>query len=68
MNQSTVCVIRTVKGIDQYVPVNTLPSVNKGERSFSGAFRLEYVNDGPSNSHRRTIALPSGRLTEGRIS
>lgn len=61
----TSCVLREVKPGDwQYVPVtNDLPVV-VGERLFIGRFNTHEENLGPYGSHRRTIALPSGRCRE----
>jgi hypothetical protein len=57
------CVIREVKGIQQYVPVSEVPVLRNDEPVFSGEFTSEAVKDGPSNSHTRTICLPTGRIT-----
>ncbi|MCA9805583.1 MAG: hypothetical protein KC777_26615 [Cyanobacteria bacterium HKST-UBA02] len=67
MSQSTICVIRNVAGIDQYVPINTVPCLQAGERAFAGRFTMETAKDGPSRSHTRQIALPEGSLREVKV-
>lgn len=63
MSKTIICVIRNVAGLDQYVPVSNVVSLNDGETVFHGEFRFETEKDGPSNSHTVTIALPVGALT-----
>ena len=60
----TTCVLREVAGIPQYVPAADVPFFNANERVFVGDFRHETENDGPSRSHKRTICLPTGKVTE----
>ena len=57
------CIFRQVAGIEQYIPVADAFNIQPGERTFTGSFRSEVVNDGPSKSHARTICLPCGSLT-----
>lgn len=67
MTKMMNCVIRNVAGLDQYVPVSEVPSLNAGETLFSGEFRLETEKDGPSKSHTRTICLPTGKLNRNTV-
>lgn len=60
MNNHT-CVLREVRGISQYVPIKDVFNLEVGERTFTGQFREETEDDGPSGSHKRTICLPVGQ-------
>lgn len=60
MNNNRTCVIRKVNGFDQYVPVNEVFDFEPSDRVFTGAFRDETENTGPSGSHKRTICVPLG--------
>lgn len=64
MAQQMTCVLRQVRGLDQYIPIADAVGVKVGETSFTGTFLTDTVLDGPSNSHRRTICLPRGDLTK----
>lgn len=61
MTNHHVCVVRDVRGTSQYVPVKDVFNLEPGERTFTGQFREETENDGPSGSHKRTICLPVGQ-------
>ena len=63
MNTMT-CVLRNVRGLDQYIPLADAVNVTTDERVFVGTFTTDTVKDGPSGSHTRTICLPTGTLRE----
>lgn len=56
------CVLRPVRGIDQYIPVEDAVNLTAGENMFFGDFTTAVVKDGPSNSHDRTVCDPTGPL------
>lgn len=58
------CVLRDVRGVRQYIPVEDAVSVTAGEKLFYGDFTSGTVKDGPSGSHQRTVCDPVGPLTE----
>ncbi len=58
------CVLRDVRGVQQYIPVEDAVSVTAGEKLFYGDFTSGTVKDGPSGSHQRTVCDPTGPLTE----
>lgn len=58
------CVLRNVRGISQYIPVEDAVHLVSGEKLFHGDFTTDTVKDGPSNSHERTVCDPQGPLTE----
>jgi hypothetical protein len=58
------CVLRSVRGIQQYIPVEDAVHLVSGEKLFYGDFTTDTVKDGPSNSHERTVCDPQGPLTE----
>jgi len=60
-NGIQACVLRTVRGIDQFIPIEDAVIV-AGENVFFGFFRSEGACDGPSNSHKLTICLPTGHF------
>jgi hypothetical protein len=60
-NGIRACVLRTVRGIDQFVPIEDAVIVS-GENVFFGSFRSEDASDGPSNSHKLSICLPTGQF------
>ncbi len=57
------CVLRNVRGVPQYIPVEDAVHLVDGEKLFHGDFRTDTVKDGPSNSHERTVCDPQGALT-----
>jgi hypothetical protein len=58
------CVLRDVRGVQQYIPVEDAVNVTAGEKLFHGDFNSGTVKDGPSGSHQRTVCDPVGPLTE----
>lgn len=58
------CILRQVRGMAQYIPVEDAVKVEPGEKLFYGPFSADTVNDGPSGSHKRTVCDPLGPLTE----
>lgn len=61
----TSCVLREVApGDTQYVPVSEVPFLTRQDTVFTGEFRSQVESHGPSGSHRRTICLPVGRLSQ----
>lgn len=63
------CVLRAVRGEHdvQYVPLAEVPFLNPGERVFLGSFNETVEHVGPSNSHARTVCLPTGELSQAQI-
>ena len=59
-----ICVLRDVRGVQQYIPVQDAVEVIAGEKLFYGDFTSGTVKDGPSGSHQRTVCDPVGPLTE----
>ncbi len=57
------CVLRLVRGINQYIPVEDAVELVAGEKLFHGEFTTDTVKDGPSGSHQRTVCDPTGPLT-----
>ncbi|MBX9689566.1 MAG: hypothetical protein K2X27_22845 [Candidatus Obscuribacterales bacterium] len=57
--KNRTCVIREVKGIRQFIPIEDAVIV-PGENIYHGLFGTDSVKDGPSDSHERTICLPQG--------
>jgi hypothetical protein len=63
------CVLRDVRpGDTQFRPVSDVGVLNPGERLFTGVFRTQRENHGPSGSHSLLVALPFGAVTESRLS
>jgi hypothetical protein len=62
MSNRIVCVIRPVRGLDQYIPIDDAVTLNPGENAYIGEFDLDTEKDGPSKSHERRIGLPVGTL------
>ncbi len=59
------CVLRDVRGVQQYIPVEDAVNVTAGEKLFHGDFTSGTVKDGvPSGSHQRTVCDPVRPLTE----
>lgn len=58
------CVLRDVRSVQQYIPVEDAVQVTAGEKLFYGDFNSGTVKDGPSGSHQRTVCDPLGPLTE----
>lgn len=58
------CVLRDVRGIKQYIPIEDAVALVAGEKVFSGDFTVGTEKDGPSGSHVRTVCTPAGRLLE----
>jgi hypothetical protein len=58
------CVLRDVRGVQQFIPVQDAVEVTAGEKLFYGDFTSDTVKDGPSGSHQRTVCDPVGPLTE----
>ncbi len=58
------CVLRDVRGVQQYIPVQDAVNVTAGEKLFYGDFTSGTVEDGPSGSHQRTVCDPTGPLIE----
>jgi len=54
------CVIRTVRGVEQFIPVEDAVTIVPGETLFDGEFTTDTVKDGPSGSHSRTVCYPVG--------
>ena len=59
-----ICVLRDVRGVQQYIPAEDAVQVTAGEKLFYGDFNSGVVKDGPSGSHQRTVCDPTGPLTE----
>lgn len=58
------CVLRLVRGVHQYIPIEDAVTLVAGEKLFHGDFTSGIVKDGPSGSHQRTVCDPQGPLTE----
>ena len=66
----TMCLLREVRPDDfQYVPISEVPASTlvAGERTFTGQFRGQKEQLGPSGSHTRTICLPAGHIIESTL-
>lgn len=57
MTSNSVCVLRSVAGIQQYIPVEDAV-LKDNETLYLGVFDSDTVKDGPSGSHNRRICLP----------
>lgn len=65
MSKNMLVVLREVAPGDfQYVPVNETPSLSFSDKVFFGEVNTHEENLGPHGSHRRTICLPAGKLTQ----
>ncbi len=65
--KTMTCVLRPVRGIDQYIPIADAAILKAGEKTFTGPFVTETEHDGPSRSHARTICLPRGEIKTGKL-
>jgi hypothetical protein len=54
------CVIRPVRGVEQFIPAGDAVTIVPGEALYDGEFTTDIVKDGPSNSHERTVCYPVG--------
>lgn len=61
------CVLRTVRGVPQYVAIEDGRTFIPGETAFYGAFTEDRVTDGPSASDTRIVCDPAGPLTEVKL-
>lgn len=59
----TTCVFRELRGCQEYVPVNEVPVVEKGEQLFVGPFNGQLEKHGPYGSHTRTVCWPVGKVS-----
>ncbi|MCC6977489.1 MAG: hypothetical protein IT343_04165 [Candidatus Melainabacteria bacterium] len=54
------CVIRLVRGVQEFIPAKDAVTIAPGETLFDGEFTTDIVKDGPSGSHERTVCYPVG--------
>lgn len=63
MTSQVSCVVRTIRGRQEYVSINDpalVGGINDGETIYTGRMESFEVKDGPSKSHVRTVWDPRG--------